>query len=107
MFNLAPCPVRLGGVAEAVVTDDASGMQDHPVPYHHPREDVDARVDYAIRAYLGAGAYGHIVIYLRAVADRAALADRHIVPHGDPFPDLGAPGYMAAATVPFVLFLMV
>ena len=62
---------------------------------------------YAVGAYLRAGTDCDIVIYFCAVAHSAALADRDIVSDRDPFPYLGAPRDMAAATVTPVLLVVV
>ena len=76
------------------------------ISYEGLTEDVDAGIDYAVRAYLRARPYRHVVIYLGTVSDDAVPAYGHEVPDMDLLSDSGAPGYAAAAAVtPVRLFL--
>ena len=107
MLNLPPGTVGLGSIAEAVVTDDAAGVENNPVPYHRPGENVHSGIDDAVGADFAALAYGDIVIDARALSDSGVLPNGHEIPHGHPLAYFGAPGYAAAPAVASVGLLLV
>ena len=80
VFDLLPAAVRLRGVAETVVPDDAAGVQDHAVANDHSRENADAGIDDAVLADLAVVADGHILVDDRVVPDYRAAADPGEVP---------------------------
>ncbi len=107
VLDFAPAAVRLRGIAEAVIADDAARVEYHPVPYHHPREDVHTRIDDAVGADFGPLAYRHIVVYLGAIAYLTILSDGHKITHRYPLAYLGAPRDAAAAAMAAVGLVVV
>ena len=108
MLDFLPAAVRLRGVAEAVVADDAAGVQDDAVADYRTREDVDAGVDDAVAADAGALADGHVIEDAGTLPHLRLLSDGHEVAHPHALTYFGAPGDAAAAAVAAVsLFLVI
>ena len=108
MLDLLPAAVRLRGVAEAVVPDDAAGVQDDAVADDHSRENADAGIDDAVLADLAVVADSHILVDDGVVPDHRAAADPGEVTQPHLLSELrGAvpPGPEAAVTTGLLCFL--
>ena len=106
VFNLLPSSVALRGIAEAVIADNATGVEYGPVTDDGVRENVNARIDDAFFSYPDILSYSDIVVNLREVSDHSLFPNGHKVTDPDLLSEFCTPGYTAAAAVAFVAFLL-
>ena len=99
MFDLLPGAVRLKGVAETVIADDAAGVEDSSVSYYRICENMCSGIDDTFFTDLDIVSDSNIVKDFGAVPDLCLLSDSHEIAYPDLLPYLRAASDTAAAAV--------